>query len=107
MMQRYIYKILFLLWGISSCGVLYSQVLINYGAKILANPGSHIHINGSIQNKSNGQLSINYNSGINAEMYVTGDVINDAILTCNGHIRLLGNWYNNSIFTSATGTVFF
>jgi len=87
--------------------LLYNQVLVNNGGSINALQGSYIYVNGSVENAASGQMNIDEMAGIPAEMYITGNITNNAILSANGHIRLLGNWYNNSVFSSATGTVFF
>ncbi|NLA23701.1 MAG: hypothetical protein GX879_01925, partial [Bacteroidales bacterium] len=79
----------------------------NNGAEILVNSGAYIHVNGSVENSNTGNFNVSENAGIPAEMFVSQDITNNANLIGNGHIRLLGNWYNNSVFTSTTGTVFF
>jgi len=86
--------------------ISFSQALLNNGGYINALQGSYIYVNGSVENQNSGQLSVGANSGVNAEMYVTGDITNDALMNGNGHIRLLGDWFNNNIFTAGTGTVF-
>ncbi len=81
------------------------QVLLNNGANINAIGGAYIHVNGSVKNNI-GTVNIESIGGLPAEIYVTEDVINNSDLIVEGHIRLLGDWYNNSIFTSNIGTVF-
>ncbi len=83
-----------------------SQVLLNSGAYIQSNSGSYISVNGSVNNNL-GEFSVNQSAGVPAEVYVSGDITNNANLIDNGHVRLLGNWFNNSVFTSNSGTVFF
>jgi len=85
----------------------FSQALLNNGGNVNALQGAYIYVNGSVENQNSGQFSVGANTGINAELYVTGDITNNALLNGNGHIRLLGDWFNNSIFTAGTGTVFF
>lgn len=85
----------------------YSQVVLNNGGYINAVQGSYVYVNGDVENQNSGQLSVGANTGINAELYVTGDITNNALMNGNGHIRLLGDWFNNNIFTAGTGTVFF
>lgn len=87
--------------------ISFSQALLNNGGYINAVQGSYIYVNGSVENQNAGQLSVGANTGLNAELYVTGDITNDALMNGNGHIRLLGDWFNNNIFTAGTGTVFF
>ncbi|MCK9254899.1 MAG: gliding motility-associated C-terminal domain-containing protein [Bacteroidales bacterium] len=88
-------------------GNLNAQTLLNNGGFIQSNSGSYVYVNGSVENNSTGNISVNQTAGVPAEVYVTGDITNNANLIVNGHIRLLGNWYNNSVFTSTSGTVFF
>jgi len=84
-----------------------AQVLFNNGAQIQATGGAYIYVNGSVRNAAAGQMNIDETAGTPAEMFVSQNITNDATLLGDGHIRLLGNWYNNNIFTSTTGTVFF
>ncbi len=88
------------------CIVVHSQVLMNNGGYIDARGGSYIYVDGSVHN-SEGEMTVAENSGVNAEMYVLNDITNDATITGNGYIRLLGDWYNNNTFNAGTGTVFF
>ena len=89
----------------SSFNQFYAQVLLNNGANINAIGGAYIHVNGSVENNI-GTVNIEALGGVPAELYVTEDVINNSDLIVEGHIRLLGDWYNNSTFTSNIGTVF-
>ncbi|MDD4218401.1 MAG: gliding motility-associated C-terminal domain-containing protein, partial [Bacteroidales bacterium] len=72
-----------------------------------ARQGSYIYVNGSVTNQNSGEFVVDANAIVNAELYVTGDITNDATINDNGHIRLLGNWFDNNIFNGGTGTVFF
>lgn len=81
------------------------QVLLNNGANINAIAGAYIHVNGTVKNHF-GTVHIDQEGGLPSEIYVTADIINNSDLVGEGHIRLLGDWYNNSIFTSNNGTVF-
>ena len=83
------------------------QVLENNSAYINAEPGSFIYVNGSVLNGTNGVLDVDGTITSQAELYVTEDITNDAALIVNGHVRLLGNWFNNLGFDSNLGTVFF
>ena len=82
-----------------------SQVLLNNGGNLTALSGAYIHVNGSVTNDS-GTVIIDEEFNLPAEIYITEDIVNNANLNGSGHIRLLGDWYNNSIFTSGGGTVF-
>lgn len=82
------------------------QVLLNNGANLTAVSGAYIHVNGTVINDI-GTVMIDEEANLPAEIYITGDLVNNASLIGAGYIRLLGNWYNNSIFTSNNGTVFF
>ncbi len=84
---------------------LSSQVLVNQGGLIHAYGGAYIHVNGTIANTS-GDLNIDEQAGNPAELYVTGDIRNNSNFSGDGHIRLLGNWFDNNIFVGGTGTVF-
>ncbi|HOE04861.1 MAG TPA: gliding motility-associated C-terminal domain-containing protein [Bacteroidales bacterium] len=97
--------LLFLLIGFVAD--LTAQVLFNNGAQIQATGGAYIYVNGSVRNAAAGQMNIDETAGTPAEMFVSQNITNDATLLGDGRIRLLGNWYNNSIFTSGTGTVLF
>jgi gliding motility-associated-like protein len=80
----------------------------NTGAFITAQSGSFIYVNGSVANGNSGILAVNGNgTATSAELYVTQDVINNSTINADGYIRLLGDWIDNSAFSSATGTVFF
>ena len=81
------------------------QTLLNNGANINALSGAYIHVNGSVKNDF-GLLAIDAAANVPAEIYITEDIVNNSSLIGSGYIRLLGDWYNNSIFTSSTGTVF-
>jgi gliding motility-associated-like protein len=85
----------------------YSQVLINNGTYTHAYGGSYIKVNGSFENNNLGDFTIDEQAGVPAELFVSEDITNNANLTADGNIRLIGNWYNNSTFTSNLGTVFF
>ena len=89
----------------SSFNQFYAQVLLNNGANINAIGGAYIHVNGSVENNI-GTVNIEAVGGVPAELYVTEDVINNSDLIVEGHIRLLGDWYNNSTFTSRTLVLF-
>jgi gliding motility-associated-like protein len=100
-------KILFLSVLLVASVLSFSQVVLNNGGQINALHGAYIYVNGSVVNQNSGLLSIEANVGVNAELYVTGDITNDATISDDGHIRLLGNWFDNNVFIGGTGTVFF
>ena len=86
----------------------FAQTLTNNGGFITAQPGSFIHVNGSVANNNTGILAVNGNgTPTSSELYVTQDVINNSTINANGYIRLLGNWIDNNVFNSTLGTVFF
>jgi len=88
--------------------LFYTQTINNNGGFITAQSGSFIHVNGSVMNNSTGVLSVNGNgTSASSELYVTQDITNNSTINANGYIRLLGNWYNNALFNSTIGTVFF
>ncbi len=104
-MNKYL-KIFFLLLCLVESSAI-GQVLENNGGFINAEPGSFIYVNGSVLNGTNGVLDVDGTISSQAELYVTEDITNDAALIVNGHVRLLGNWFNNLGFDSNLGTVFF
>lgn len=104
-MNKYL-KIFFLLLCLVESSAI-GQVLENNSAYINAEPGSFIYVNGSVLNGTNGVLDVDGTISSQAELYVTEDITNDAALIVNGHVRLLGNWFNNLGFDSNLGTVFF
>ncbi len=71
--------------------------MLNNGGQINARQGAYIYVNGSVANQNTGQFVVDANAGVNAELYVTGDITNDATINDNGHIRLLGNWFDNDV----------
>ena len=81
------------------------QVLLNNGGNLTAVSGAYVHVNGSVKNEL-GTVIIDDEANLPAEIYITEDIVNNANLIGSGYIRLLGDWYNNSIFTSGGGTVF-
>ncbi|MDD2634856.1 MAG: gliding motility-associated C-terminal domain-containing protein [Bacteroidales bacterium] len=99
-------KILLLSFILGMSVLSNAQALLNNGGQINARQGSYIYVNGSVANVG-GELNIDEHSGSPAELYVSGDIRNNSDFLGDGHIRLLGNWYNNSTFTSNLGTVFF
>jgi len=84
----------------------FSQALLNNGGNVTALQGSFIYVNGSVVNQSGGEIVVDAVAMDNAEMYVTGDITNNATISDDGHIRLLGNWFDNGVFIGGTGTVF-
>ena len=82
-----------------------SQVLLNNGANIVTNSGAYVHVNGTVTNDV-GTINIDEELGLPSELFITEDIVNNADLIGSGHIRLLGDWYNNSSFMSDNGTVF-
>ena len=104
-MNKYL-KIFFLFLCLVESSAI-GQVLENNSAYINAEPGSFIYVNGSVLNGTNGVLDVDGTISSQAELYVTEDITNDAALIVNGHVRLLGNWFNNLGFDSNLGTVFF
>ncbi len=99
-------KILYLFLFVSISCLSFSQTLLNNGGQINSTQGSFIYVNGSVENQNSGQFVVDENAGVNAELYVTGDITNDATISNNGHIRLLGNWFDNGVFNGGAGTVF-
>jgi len=85
-----------------------AQTLFNNGAFIRAQNGAFISISGSVKNNNLGILNIE-GDGIssNAVLKVSQDVINNATINANGFIRLNGDWIDNNMYASTTGTVFF
>ena len=83
-----------------------AQAVLNNGGNINALQGSFIYVNGAVVNNNGGEIVIDALAMDNAEMYVTGDITNNATIADDGHIRLLGNWFDNGVFVGGTGTVF-
>ncbi len=97
-----------LIYFLAFSGFVCSQTLNSTGGFITAQAGSFIYVNGTVSNNASGILAVNGNgSATSAELYVTQDVVNNATINADGYIRLLGNWFDNAVFNSATGTVFF
>jgi gliding motility-associated-like protein len=85
---------------------VFSQALYNNGREIYINPEAVIFVNGDLNN-AYGSLSLEHNNDNSSELNISGDLINNANLICDGTINLYGNWINNSIFQSTYGTVNF
>jgi gliding motility-associated-like protein len=86
----------------------FTQTLLNNGGFITAQPGSYTYVNGNVQNDNTGILAVNGNgTATSAELYVTQDITNNATINADGYIKLLRHWYDNNVFNSTTGTVFF
>lgn len=83
-----------------------AQVIVNNGANVNAQSGSYIHVNGTVLNGSGEIQMYNAIGSVPSEVYISENMINNDVLNSDGHIRLMGDWYNNSSFTSAIGTVF-
>lgn len=82
-----------------------AQVVMNNGAFISAESGAFVRVLGSVNNTS-GTIIVHENTGTPAELYIAEDITNDDILVADGFIKLHGNWFNNSSFSSSQGTVF-
>ena len=101
-------KVLFILILVSCIYVSNAQTMNNNGGFITAQPGSFIHVNGSVSNNNTGILAVNGNgTNTSSELYVTQNITNNSTINADGYIRLLGNWFDNSSFNSTLGTVFF
>ncbi len=88
--------------------LVFSQTMLNNGGFITAQPGSFTYVNGSVQNDNTGILAVNGNGTVtSAELYVTQDITNNATINADGYVKLLRHWYDNNVFNSTTGTVFF
>ncbi len=88
--------------------LLRSQTVNNNGGFITAQSGSFIHVNGSVLNDATGIFSVNGNgTSTSSELYVNQDITNNSTINADGYIRLLGNWFDNAVFNSSMGTVFF
>ena len=88
--------------------LVFSQTMLNNGGFSTAQPVSFTYVNGSVQNDNTGILAVNGNgTATSAELYVTQDITNNATINADGYIKLLRHWYDNNVFNSTTGTVFF
>jgi hypothetical protein len=87
-------------------GVAYGQLFVNNGSNINARYGVHVYIGGTFQNQNNGNANIEAFAGTPAEIFITGNLVNNAFISADGHIRLLGDWINNNTFNAGIGTVF-
>lgn len=85
----YIFILTFLCIGVLPS---FSQVLYNNGAPIVFNNAVIVQVNGSLENANSGNLS---NDG---QLYITGNLTNNALLGGNGNIYLSGDWINNNNF---------
>ena len=101
-MKKYLYTVVLSLYSVC---YIHSQVLQNHGSVISAKSGSVITVNGSVLNQT-GTIDVNQNAGTPATMYVSQDVTNNSTILADGHIHLLGNWFDNGSFQSTLGTVF-
>lgn len=82
-----------------------AQLFYNNGAVVQLTAGALVQVNGSLQNANAGNITIETAS--NANLYVTGNITNDATMHGYGNIHLNGNWINNNNFQAHNGTVFF
>jgi len=86
---------------------IHSQVFVHSKSFTNLSNGVQVHVDGDVQNATNGQFMVNGNGATNnATLYINGDFTNDAAATGNGFIRLTGDWFDNAIFNGGTGTVF-
>lgn len=103
--KKYIFPLLFAFF-IKANLYLYSQGIINNGGIIHSHSESFIYVNGNLNNLNNGLTNIDRLGSIPSVLYVSGDIINDAQISADGNIRLLGNFIDNNIFNGGIGTVF-
>lgn len=84
---------------------LQAQVMINKGSVVNATNGAVINVKGYLENES-GEINVNFNQGLTAEIIVQNDFTNNAIAGGDGFYKIYGDWVNNSVFNSGTGSVF-
>ncbi|NLI59099.1 MAG: hypothetical protein GX387_11410, partial [Clostridium sp.] len=82
-----------------------AQVVYNNGLDIYAKEGALFYVDGTVQNE-NGNINVMANASLIAELVIKENFINNAIAGGNGYFRVYGNWINNYIFNSGSGTVF-
>ena len=86
--------------------VLEAQLLSNKGAVVNVKDGVLVLVQGSVENKDNGFLTVFEESGVISEMIIRQDFINNATAGGSGYYRVLGDWENNNTFNAGTGSVF-
>ncbi len=78
---------------------LQAQALFyNNGTDIFLNTGAIVSVNGNSENYA-GTITNN------GDLYLDGDITNDAQITGNGNYFLTGDWINNQSFTGGNSTV--
>lgn len=83
---------------------LSAQLFYNNGATFFMNGGAIVQVNGSVGNNSSGTMTVS--TSADANLYITGDITNNATINGAGLIHLWGNWINNATFNGMTGTVY-
>ncbi|MEA3447229.1 MAG: gliding motility-associated C-terminal domain-containing protein [Bacteroidota bacterium] len=96
------------IFGLWACMILSlqlnAQLVYNNGTGIKLNQDVSVFVYGSVQNES-GQIDVDAVSG-QSELLIQADFINNDIAGGDGYYRVLGDWFNNSIFNAGSGTVF-
>ncbi|MFH2141432.1 MAG: gliding motility-associated C-terminal domain-containing protein [Bacteroidota bacterium] len=92
-----IFILIFLCFGVLPS---IAQIFYNNGVAIQINSSIDVQINGSIENANSGNLS---NDG---NLYVTGNITNNALLGGNGNSYLLGDWINNNNFNPGMSHIY-
>jgi trimeric autotransporter adhesin len=85
--------------------LLQAQLVYNNGTIINAKDGVVVFVDGSVQNET-GEIIVDENGGLNAELIIQEDFINNSTSGGDGYYRVLGDWINNNIFNAGSGTVF-
>ncbi len=73
-------------------------VFYNNGADVYINTGAEVSVDGNTENHL-GNLTTQ------GDLYLSGDITNDATISGNGNYLLTGNWINNLTFTAGTSLV--
>ncbi len=84
---------------------MFSQLLYNNGAVIKAKEGAIVFVDGTVQNET-GSITVDELAGLNGEIIIQSDFINNSTAGGNGYYRVLGDWKNNNTFNAGNGTVF-
>lgn len=80
-----------------------AQLFYNNGAVVHLKSGALVQVNGSLENAASGTLTLE--AAPASDLYVTGDLTNNATINGGGNIHLWGNWTNNATFNHNNGHV--
>ncbi|MCX7696866.1 MAG: gliding motility-associated C-terminal domain-containing protein [Bacteroidales bacterium] len=95
-------SIAFLIMIVGWC-LLDAQLFYNNGAVVHLKSGAIVQVNGSLTNASGGIVTLE--AVPSSDLYIAGDLTNNATINGAGNIHLWGNWTNNATFNHNNGHV--